>query len=261
MKLKNNTILITGGTSGLGLALAKELFKSNTVIVVSRREEAVKKAVAENKGLVGGFTVDVSDFESVKKLYDEVTKDYPELNFIINCAGIMRPVNFFDEDSKITNEIAINLNGTINMNKAFLPYLVKNDKEAAFINISSGLSYLASSAHPIYSATKSGVNGLTEALRAQAKFFGYKKLHIIQVAPPLVSETNLNPTMHKTGEKNPVNMKIDDFVKVVLKGIRKDKNIINPGPSKMLYFLGKFAPLRIRTRATRNTMIQEFGEK
>lgn len=260
MKLTGNTILITGGTSGLGLGLATALWKrNNTVIVTSRRQGAVDQVMSEHTGMFG-YTVDVADRESVQSLADQILKTHPELNIVINSAGIMKAVDFFDEKSGLTDEIATNLTGTININKTFLPFLAGRE-EAAIINVSSGLSYLASTAHPIYSASKSGVNALTDAIRGQAAYFGYKGLRVIQVAPPLVSETNLNPTMHDNGESNPVNMKLTDFVKVVLKGMEKDKRIINPGPSKLLYLLGKFAPAKVKMKATRNTMVAEFSEK
>lgn len=258
MKLVDNTILITGGTSGIGLSLAIALSEKNTVIIASRRECKIEEITKEYHKIVG-YTVDVSDIESVEILANILLDRYPKLNMVINSAGIMRAVNFFDQKSEITSETAINLNGTININKVFLPTLAKNG-ESAMINISSGLSYIASTAHPRYSATKSAVNALTDAIRGQAKYYNYNRLHIIQVAPPLIAETNLNPIMHENNNQNIVNMSLDQFTKSVLVGIRKNKQIINPGPSQLLYLIGKFIPSRLKIKIMQRTMVAEFGE-
>ncbi|MGO2637551.1 MAG: SDR family NAD(P)-dependent oxidoreductase [Enterococcus viikkiensis] len=259
MKLENNTVLITGGTSGLGLGLAQALLKHNTVIVTSRRPAVIEQVTAENPGLIG-YPVDVSDLASVERLKERILNEHPTLNMVINSAGIMQSVNFFDAAAPLSKEIETNLIGTINVDKVFLPLLAQQP-EATLVNITSGLAYVASTANPIYSASKSGVGALTEAIRGQADYFGHEKLHIIQVAPPLVSETNLNPAMHENGEKNPLNMKLADFVPLVIKGIEKDKAVINPGPSKLLNIIGRFAPMALRIRAMKGSMATEFVKK
>lgn len=260
MKLSGNTILITGGTSGLGLGLANRLLElGNTVIVTSRHQETINEIIKGRENMFG-YSADVSNLDSVKNLKDNILKYHSNLNMVINSAGIMKPVNFFVDDSLITNEIQSNLIGTINVDKVFLPVIVKS-KESMLINISSGLAYVASTAHPIYSASKSGVNALTEAIKGQADYLGYKNLHIVQVAPPLVSETNLEPSMHENGESNPMNMKLDDFVSVVIKGIRKNKLEINPGPSKVLRLLGKIGTTKLKIKVMRRTMDTVFKSK
>lgn len=260
MDLTGNTILITGGTSGIGLALAKKfLALGNTVIVTSRRKVVIEQVVAENPGMVG-YDVDVTQLDSVNQLFESVTADYPNLNMVIHSAGMMRAINFFDVNSPLTNEIETNLLGTIYIDKLFLPWLATKPN-AALVNISSGLSYIASNAHPVYSASKAGVNALTEAIRGQARYWDYKNLHVIQVAPPLISETNLNPTMHADGTSNPMNMSLDKFTDAVMKGIAKNKSIINPGPSKILYTLSKLLPAAIKTKLTNNTLKTEFPGK
>lgn len=257
MQLTNNTVLITGGTSGLGLRLAQALLqRGNTVIVTSRSQTAVDKVVAANPGMLG-YTVDVANRESVATLATTVRKHHPQLNMVINSAGIMRGVNFFDPQTPLTTEIETNLVGAANVDWTFMPTLAAAP-EAALVNISSGLGYLPSTAHPLYAASKAGVNALTTALRNQAAYWGYRQLHVIQVAPPLVASTNLEPTMHADGEHNPLNMDIDDFVNAVLKGIERNRAVINPGASKMLALMGRWAPRRLVERLMRRTMQTEF---
>jgi len=180
-------------------------------------------------------------------------ENHPNLNMVINSAGIMQVVDFFDEDSQLTNEVEINLLGTIYMNKTFLPIL-KEQSVAAMVNISSGLSYVASTGNPIYSASKSGVNALTEAIRGQATYLGYDNVKMVQIAPPLISETNLQPELHDGSVNSSLDMTMSKFVSVVFRGLEKDKKIINPGLSKLLSLAGKFASVNIKEKMMRSSM-------
>ncbi|WP_262315324.1 SDR family oxidoreductase [Lacticaseibacillus parakribbianus] len=260
MKLTQNTILITGGTSGLGLRLAQALLRrGNVVIVTSRRQTVIDQAVAANPGLVG-YPVDVADRQSVQALAATIRSQHPDLNMVINSAGIMRGVNFFTPQTPLTAEIETNLIGTANVDWAFLPQLAAAP-EAALVNVGSGLGYLPSTAHPLYAASKAGVHALTTALRNQAAYWGYRQLHVIQVAPPLVAATNLEPTMHANGERNPLNMDIDAFVAAVLKGIGQNRAVINPGASRLLAAAGRLAPRWLVARLMRRTMQTEFPQR
>lgn len=261
MKLTNNTIMITGGTSGIGQAFANALSKDNKVIIVARNQAKLEQSISENPNLTG-ISADVSNLTEVQKLYQIVKNEHSELNMIIHAAGIMKNVNFFDENldvEKTTAEININLNGTIYLNKTFLPLLAKNSKthEAAMINVSSGISYMATTVNPVYSASKSAVNALTDSLSYQANFFGYKNLHLIRLAPPLIAETNLQDEMPESG---PGNMKLDKFIAVSLRGISKNKAVINPGFSNLMKNLGKFAPKFIKMRVM-NAMAKDLQFK
>ncbi|GAB2025096.1 SDR family oxidoreductase [Lactovum odontotermitis] len=261
MKLENQIILITGGTSGIGLAFAKALAEKNKVIIVGRNLAKVQDFLAENSS-VTALQADLTSSSDLVRLAAQVPD---KLTLLINCAGIMRPLNFFDGTGKaerFTDELATNLAAPVILTKLLLPKLVKSGQETAIVNISSGLSYVASGAHPVYSATKAGINAFSDAVRAQAEYFGASGLHVIQIAPPLISETNLEPSMRgENNTSNPLNMRLADFIRVSLAGIERNKNVINPGASKFLRLLGHFAPLAVKNRIFQATLGVAFGGK
>lgn len=241
MNISNNTIIITGGTSGIGLAFAKELLKrGNKVIVIGRNQKAIDKVLKDHKGLIG-LQGDVSSVDSVRKMAIFIKENYPEANVLFHSAGIMRAFTLLDEKmelEQVTAEITTNLNGTIWMTQALLPQLCEQ-KEAMIVTVSSGLSYVTSPVHPVYSATKAGIHMYTDALRIQLNKSD-KNIHVMELIPPLVAETNLEPSV-KEGDKFP-NMTLDTLVKHGIKGMEKNKKRVVPGLSKVLRFGGKFFP-------------------
>ncbi|HXB13483.1 MAG TPA: SDR family NAD(P)-dependent oxidoreductase, partial [Bacteroidia bacterium] len=181
MELTNNTVLITGGTSGFGFEFAKQLLKlGNTVIITGRSEE---KLIQTKKLLPGihAFQSDVSDPKAIVELFEKITQQFPALNILINNAGEMRKINLQDTPNDLTNitrEIEINLSGPIRMVQKFLPYL-KTKKTAAILNVTSGLSLIPFPISPIYGATKSGLRSYTKSLRVQLKNTGIKVFELV----------------------------------------------------------------------------------
>src|SRR6267143_895664 len=144
MKLTSNTILITGGGSGIGYELTKQLTAfGNTILITGRDQSKMDRAKAAFPN-IHTFRSDVSDPEAIATLYEKVTKQFPELNIVINNAGIMRKINVHDKAGSledITREIEINLSGPIRIVKQFLPHL-KTKSEAAIMNVSSSLAFV-----------------------------------------------------------------------------------------------------------------------
>src|ERR1700721_3228177 len=140
MKLKSNTILIPGGASGIGYELTKQLTAlGNTILITGRDQAKMNRAKAALPG-IHTFRSDVSDPRAIATLYEEVTKQFHELNILINNAGIMRKINVHDKAGSledITREIEVILSGPIRMVKQFLPHL-KKKSGAEFMNFSSG---------------------------------------------------------------------------------------------------------------------------
>jgi uncharacterized oxidoreductase len=240
MELKNNTILITGGTSGFGLEFAKRLLElGNTVIITGR--DPIKLASA-NKNLAGlhTFQSDVSKPEEIAELYQKVIDQFPKLNILINNAGQMRVIRLHDTSiglTDITREIDTNLMGPIRMVQAFLPHL-KQMKSAAILNVTSGLALVPFPIAPIYGATKSGLRSYTKSLRVQMKSTKIKVFELIAPA----AKTPLNDEVRNLDGYNVKQMNHVELVDTAIKEMEKDKYEIYPGIARMLFFMSRIAP-------------------
>jgi uncharacterized oxidoreductase len=171
MELSKNTVLITGGSGGIGLEFAKQLLRlGNTVIITGRNPAKLEQAKKQYPGLVT-YKSDVTNPDAIRSLYSEVTKDFPTLNILINNAGVMKVTKFYNpsEDlSSVTQEITTNLNGPIWMTHQFIPHL-KKQNDAAIVNVTSLLGIVPLPMSPVYSATKAGLHSFTMSLREQLK--------------------------------------------------------------------------------------------
>ena len=240
MKMTGNTVLITGGTSGIGLELALQLMKmGNQVIVTGREQDKIDSLPKEHPGLET-IKSDVSEPEAIAQLYERVTQEHPALNMLINNAGIMRKINLQDRGvdlEDITHEVDINLSGPIRMVKQFLPHL-RLQPNAAIVNVSSGLAFVPFPISPVYSATKAGVHAFTKALRVQLK---NTKIRVFELAPPS-TQTALQNAFSATDVKASSNMDVETLVQKAIRGFTRDRLEIRPGTSNILKLLSRFAP-------------------
>jgi len=240
MKLTGNTVLITGGTSGIGLEFAKELLKrENTVIITGRNKTKLDTA---KKLLPKAHVIqnDVGQLKEIQTLFDKVTKEFPDLNIVINNAGIMKGINFHDERTSLedlTSEIDINLKGPIRMTKIFLPHL-KKKTNAAIVNVSSGLAFVPLPISPVYCSTKAALHSFTLSMRAQLKNTNIK---VFEVAPP-ATKTDLMGNFNSDHLKGVPIMSVEDMVRISLNGMQNDKYEIRPGQSNQLNFMNRIAP-------------------
>jgi len=208
MKTTGNTILITGGTSGIGLGLALRFHEAgNTVIVAGRRRELLDRIVAEHDG-IHALELDVADPVSIADCYRTVTSTYPRLNVLINMAGIMVPEDLLDPASLATAEATVttNLLGPIRMLSAFTPFLARQD-DAVIMNVSSGLAFVPMPLTATYSATKAAIHSFTESARVQLAGSGVQVLELI---PPYVQTDLMGPPDIDRA------MPLDDFLSEVM---------------------------------------------
>ena len=238
MKLNKRTILITGGTSGIGLELAKQLLgRGNTVIVTGRNKEKLDGAKQALPG-VHTFESDVSDPKAIALLCDNVLAQFPALDTLVNNAGIMRNLNF-NQDSglkDITREIDINLSGPVRMIQQFLPHL-KTRQRTLIVNVSSGLAFIPFAAAPVYSATKAALHSFTQSLRIQLAGI----VTVIEVAPPAV-ETALLRGEFAEEMKGQKGMDVKVLAKKAIAAIEAGKLEIRPGLSNLLNAMSRIAP-------------------
>lgn len=260
MELKNSTILITGGTSGIGLEFVKQLTEKGANVIVTGRNMDALNATKKTFPDVHTFQSDVSKPQDIEQLYKDITQQFPELNIIINNAGIMRNIDVQDTSmdlENITREIEINLSGTIRMNHQFLPHLTTK-KTAAIVNISSGLAFIPLPISPVYSATKSGIHAYTRALRLQLK---KTRVKVFELIPPATATTLMDVFSQEVDQKSagPI-MKVEKLVQIALNGIQKDKLEIKPGMSKLLSLMGRTAP-KFFLNFIHNTVEKERAKK
>ena len=187
MKTTGNTILITGGTSGIGLGLALRLHEAgNKVIVAGRRKDLLDQIATEHPG-IETFVLDVADPASITRAAATLAVSHPRLNVLVNNAGIQQPENLLDPASLPIAEdhVTTNLLGPIRMTYAFLPHLVTRDA-AAILNVTSALAFVPFPLTPTYSATKAALHSFSEGLRVQ---LAGTPVQVIEVVPAGVRTT------------------------------------------------------------------------
>lgn len=239
MQLIHRTVLITGGTSGIGLELARQLLeRGNTVLVTGRDRAKLDAAKLALPGL-NVFESDVSDPAAIEKLHAEVLSSFPDLDTLVNNAGIMRNIRLDRERDleDITREVRINLCGPIRMVQKFLPHL-ETRKDALILNVSSGLAFLPLSVAPVYSATKAALHSYTQALRVQLAGTG---VAVVELAPPGV-ETPLFRGEFAEETKGQKAMDVKVLVDHAIKGVESGNLEIVPGLSKVLKAMSRIAP-------------------
>ncbi len=239
MRLRQKTILITGGTSGIGLELARQLLARGNVVIVTGRDQDRLDAVGRTLPGVHAFRSDVSDPTAIAALHDSVVAQFPTLDVLINNAGIMRNLNLDRERDLIdvTREIEINLSGPVRMTQQFLPHL-KTRNDAAIVNISSGLAFVPFPVSPIYCATKAAIHSFSQSLRVQLRG---TSVAVIELAPPAV-ETPLLRGEFAEEMKGQKGMEAAVLVRRAITQIEAGRLEIRPGLSNVLNAMSRIAP-------------------
>jgi uncharacterized oxidoreductase len=202
MRLTGNTIMVTGGGSGIGRGLAVALGRAgNRVIIAGRRIEALRAVAAEHPGITYP-QLDQSDRQSIQRFIGEIERQYADLNVVVNNAGIMalEDMNAPDPDTA-SAVISTNLLGPIALTSLLMPTL-KAQRGAAIVNVTSALAFVPMALAPTYSATKAGLHAYTESLRFLLHDSG---IQVIEIAPPRV-ETEMD------GPGDAYTMTVDDFI-------------------------------------------------
>ena len=218
MQTTGNTILITGGSSGIGRALAEAFHQlGNQVIVAGRRKALLDEAAATNPGIQSAV-LDVQDLASLDRFAAKIAADYPSLNVLINNAGIMKPENLRDgpnpasDFSVVEATVTTNLLAPLRLTAALLPHLKKQPR-AAVMTVSSGLAFLPMAMTPAYCATKAAIHSWTQSLRWQLRG---TSVEVLELIPPYV-QTEL---MGARQTQDPRAMPLADFIAEVMQILR-----------------------------------------
>jgi uncharacterized oxidoreductase len=208
MKMNGNTILITGAGSGIGRELARRFNDlGNTVIVTGRRAKALEETIAGRKNM-HARTLDVDDPAELSAFATRIVAEHPELNVLINNAGIMRFEDMTRARDLRDTEAAIttNLLGPIRLTNALIDHLTKQ-ANAVVINVSSGLAFVPRTDAATYSATKAAIHSYTVSLREQLE----GKVKVIELVPPAV-QTELTPGQSTREGYMPLSQFIDEVM-------------------------------------------------
>jgi uncharacterized oxidoreductase len=214
MQITGNTILITGGGTGIGLGLAKAFHELGNKVIISGRRRSVLDELAKQYHGMGTYAFDVQRPEEIKKFSEWLRSNHPDLNVLINNAGIQREENF--QEIKNTDDmeaiVATNLLGPLRMTAALLPGLL-GQPHATVMNVSSGLGFVPMANTPTYCATKAAIHSYTQSLRYQLK---KTKVQVIEIIPPYVATDLMG------GAKDPMAMPLDEFIEETM-GIIKSQ--------------------------------------
>jgi len=220
MEMSGNTVLITGGATGIGYAMAEAFLEAgNEVIICGRRKERLLEAQKKHPEFHVKIC-DVADEADLRALVDWTSTKFINLNILVNNAGVQRDIDFtkgVDEFLGGESEIKINLEAPIILSGLFIPHLT-GKKAAAIINITSGLGFVPAARMPVYSATKAALHAFSMALRHQLSKVGIK---VFEVVPPAV-DTELNPEGRAKRGNFKAGLTPRDFVASVMKSLKED---------------------------------------
>lgn len=241
MQIKGNTILITGGGSGIGRGLAEAFHnEGNHVIIAGRRKQVLDEVVAANPGM-SAEVLDIESPEAIKSFAADLVAKYPKLNTVLHNAGIMKNEDVTQGETDAAEAtIATNLLGPIRLNAALLPHLLQQPS-ATVMTVTSGLAYVPLSMTPTYCATKAAIHSYTLSLRFQLKGTG---VQVIEVIPPYV-QTEL---MGDRQKNDPMAMPLADY-------LRETFAILRDQPDATEIIIDRVKPLRF---AAESGKYQEF---
>lgn len=247
MQMNGNTILITGGGSGIGRALAEAFHaRGNQVVIAGRRQRVLDEVTAANPGMRSAV-LDIEDAGAVRTFAERLGTEFPSLNVVIHSAGIMRAEDVRAgalDDAEAT--VATNLLGPIRLTAALLP-LLERQPHAAILTVSSGLAFLPMAATPTYSATKAAIHSYTQSLRYQLRDTA---VQVIELVPPYVQTELMGPGQ----ARDPNAMPLGDFIDETL-------HLLETSPDATELLVERVKPLRFaEVNGGYETFFQRFND-
>lgn len=234
MQLDQNTIFITGGSSGIGLTLARELLDRQNSVIICGRDQRKLDAVKRQHPQIATIRCDITQPDDVRRTVDTLRETYPQLNVLINNAGVQYRYDFCAGESVLTQideEIAVNLTALMRLTHLLLPVLAQQPS-AAVVNVSSLLGFIPKKSAPVYCAAKAGVHAFSQSLRYQ---LADTAIRVFEVVPPLVD------TGMAKGQAGP-KISPQALAQKVLRSMQRDRYEIRVGRTKSLMALNRYFP-------------------
>ncbi|WP_240418887.1 SDR family oxidoreductase [Paenibacillus periandrae] len=234
MELHGAKVLITGGTSGIGRKTLDRLVKENAKVIVVARDQNKLDQLREDGMIAGAYCCDLANPHAVVQLAEKLVTDHPDLQILINNAGVQNNIAFHEDASTpqtITDELNTNLLAPLLLIRVLMPTLAKQ-KKAAIVNITTGLALVPKTSSAVYCGTKGGLRIFTKALQNQLEG---TSIRVIEVLPPVVD----TPMTDGRG-KNKISP--DKVANEIVRAIRGNRNEIFVGKTKLLYWVSKVSP-------------------
>lgn len=234
MNISGNTILITGGSSGIGLSLAQKLAALNNKVIITGRD---KNKLAEIQQRIPGLHIcagDLAENDGTRKLVEHIRQEHPDLNMLINNAGVQYNYSFLTVSQlseKIDYEIHSNLAAPVKLTSQLLPLLLTRE-HAAIVNVSSALWLAPKKSAAVYCATKAGIHSYTKALRFQLEG---SPVRVFEVIPPLVDTP-------MTAGRGKAKMSSDEVALHIIRSLSANRYEAYIGKSKLLKLINRIMP-------------------
>lgn len=233
MKISGNTVLITGGATGIGFALADAFLKARNVVIICGRRESKLEEAKQRLPELHVKRCDVAREDERKSLFQWTTSNFKSVNILINNAGIQKQIDFTKPNTAellaAEDEVAINLTSLIHLSALFLPYLMKQP-EAALVNISSGLAFMPLAIVPVYCATKAGIHSFSMSLRHQLR---NNQVKVFEIIPP-TTDTELDRGARGRRGQSDRGIPPVQVAEAVLRGMEANQYEIAVGMAEML---------------------------
>jgi uncharacterized oxidoreductase len=211
MQIDSNTVLITGGGSGIGLGLAERFLSAGSKVIVCGRDESKLRVAREKNPGLATYACDIGKAAEREELVRWATREHPQLNVVINNAGIQRRVQLAQAEPwpDCEAEIALNFHAPVHLCRLFIPHL-RTRERPVLINVSSGLAFVPAAFAPVYAATKAAVHSFTVSLRQQ---LASTSIQVIEIVPPAVNTDLGGVGLHTSG------VPLDEYCDSVLQNL------------------------------------------
>jgi short-subunit dehydrogenase involved in D-alanine esterification of teichoic acids len=234
MRTKDNTVLITGGSAGIGLAMAKAFVKAGNTVIVCGRNQARLESAREQVLGIHTIQCDVARDDELVGLLHRVERDFPRLNILVNNAAMMDIYDFVDSQrvpERIEHEVRTNLLSPMKLTSLFLPVL-QQQAAAAIVIVSSGLAYVPVANVAVYCATKAALHSFSHSLRYR---LSKTALRVFELLPPLV-DTELVRTLHMP------KIQAEQVAEALLTALAREQYEVRVSQVKLLHMVSHLVP-------------------